>query len=190
MSLVRLLRAGRSLMDLKGSAGVYRMRSKNPLPKFGSPRNPFTAPAKPETPAPAPPDSSSPPIYRLSPAELAAARLKETRRLPDLAPGDNPKPAAPRAARPPRLPRWVGYWTRRLNPLAWRRSDRQPTARPAVLRDGKSPLQGELSLDNVKVVRNDLSEADVEIVPAKPAAARRNPEPAGRADERAELAST
>lgn len=30
-------------------------------------------------------------------------------------------------------------------------------------------VQGELSLDGVKVVRNDLSDADLEIVPAKPA---------------------
>jgi hypothetical protein len=29
-------------------------------------------------------------------------------------------------------------------------------------------VQGELSLDGVKVVRNDLSDTDLEIVPAKP----------------------
>jgi len=30
-----------------------------------------------------------------------------------------------------------------------------------------APIQGELSLDNIKVMRNDLSETDVEIVTAK-----------------------
>jgi hypothetical protein len=32
----------------------------------------------------------------------------------------------------------------------------------------KAPVQGELSLDRIKVVRNDLSDADLEIVPARP----------------------
>jgi hypothetical protein len=32
-----------------------------------------------------------------------------------------------------------------------------------------APIQSELSLDEVKVVRNDLSDADLEVVPAKPA---------------------
>ena len=31
-------------------------------------------------------------------------------------------------------------------------------------------MQGELSLDRIKVVRNDLSDADLEVVPAKPQA--------------------
>ncbi|HEY2082442.1 MAG TPA: hypothetical protein VGI88_06620, partial [Verrucomicrobiae bacterium] len=39
-----------------------------------------------------------------------------------------------------------------------------------------TPVQGELSLDNIKVMRNDLSETDVEIVPMK--ARRPNPTPA------------
>ena len=33
----------------------------------------------------------------------------------------------------------------------------------------REPLQGELSLDKVKVVRNDLADADLEVVPAKSA---------------------
>jgi hypothetical protein len=43
----------------------------------------------------------------------------------------------------------------------------------AVPRFGKPLLQGELSLDSIKVVRNDLSDSDLELVPVRPA-----PEPA------------
>jgi hypothetical protein len=38
----------------------------------------------------------------------------------------------------------------------------------------KGPVQGELSLDNIKVMRNDLSETDLEAVPMK----ARRPKPA------------
>jgi hypothetical protein len=37
---------------------------------------------------------------------------------------------------------------------------------PAMPRFGKSPVQGELSLDKVKVVRGDLAHADLEVVRA------------------------
>ena len=48
---------------------------------------------------------------------------------------------------------------------------------------GKQPVQGELSLDNVRVVRNDLTEADVEVVRATPIA---KPAPAAVNNERPE----
>ena len=51
-------------------------------------------------------------------------------------------------------------WVKKLNPFA---TQGAPVARAAV--------QGELSLDNVKPVRNDLSDTDLELV-----AAVRNPE--------------
>ena len=34
-------------------------------------------------------------------------------------------------------------------------------------RPTRLPVQGELSLDQIKVVRNDLSDADLEVIPAK-----------------------
>jgi hypothetical protein len=40
----------------------------------------------------------------------------------------------------------------------------------------KRLVQSELSLDRVRVVRNDLSDSDVEIVPVKPAAPVPEPE--------------
>jgi hypothetical protein len=52
-------------------------------------------------------------------------------------------------------------WTRKLNPISvWRDSQEGKSAPHPV-------IQAELSLDTVKVVHNDLSDADVEIVPIK-----------------------
>ena len=40
-------------------------------------------------------------------------------------------------------------------------------AQPAIPRFPKPPVQGELSLDRIKVVRNDLSDADLEVIASK-----------------------
>jgi hypothetical protein len=163
MSLVRLLTAGKSLTDLKNSTSSYRMRQQGGLPRFAAKKNPFRA--RSETPAVAAAPgaitiarpSASPP----TPAEAAAASLKQTVRLP-AAPAKartgsraGPGPAARTLSR-------VGHWMRKLNPLA-PRAGRKSASRPAA---EHPPVQGELSLDNVKVVRNDLNDADVEVIAA------------------------
>jgi hypothetical protein len=51
----------------------------------------------------------------------------------------------------------AGRWTIRANPF----KSEKPTPRPTV--------QGELSLDKVKPLRNDLSDCDLELAPSKPA---------------------
>ena len=63
---------------------------------------------------------------------------------------------------------WSGSKAQPARLLA--RPDRA-AAKPAISHFSKPPVQGELSLDRVAVVRNDLSEADLEVVPAKPKAA-------------------
>jgi hypothetical protein len=64
-------------------------------------------------------------------------------------------------------PAIVTNWLKKLNPLVWF-GDRKPTEpKPAVPRFHKKPVQGELSLENIKVMRNDLSDADVEVVQKK-----------------------
>ena len=84
MSLVRLLTAGRSLIGIKDSTSRYQMRSRHLLPKFGAEKNPFAVPPAPvTTPVPTTPTVASPASTReMSPAEIAAARLKDTKRLP------------------------------------------------------------------------------------------------------------
>jgi hypothetical protein len=186
--LVRLLTTGRSLVNLKNSAGQYRIRRKNLLPKFGSRKNPFAPPA---APAPVQVELLK---SELTPAETAAANLKETVPLPVIAPkaglaatAPAPAPAAPAApaATGPKVPGRVARWIEKLNPLAWW-SARRPAGKSAVPRFQRPPVQWELSLDRVKVVRNDLSDADVEIVPAKPAA-KRQPRTGVRTEASAEI---
>jgi hypothetical protein len=51
-------------------------------------------------------------------------------------------------------------------------------AKPAIPRFPKPPVQGELSLDKIRVMRNDLSDADLEVIAAKAPAAPARSEPA------------
>jgi len=187
-------------MNIKNSGSKYRMPGKDLLPKFGK-KNPFATDAAADTPAGAPPVAARPvnehAIWKMSPAEIRAAKLKETKRLPtakSVAPAPVPEiPAAAAAASTasgskrdfsvfgvcrmlvgfcgPRVKTVFGWLAGRAgkwNPLAWWRG-RRPAVKPVLAKPDQAPVQGELSLDNVRVVRNDLSEADVEVVPAKPA---------------------
>ncbi|HKW29991.1 MAG TPA: hypothetical protein VJT54_11685 [Verrucomicrobiae bacterium] len=123
---------------------AYRISDRAYVPKFISPKNPF-APAVKAEPAP---KAETAPIKK-----KPASDGTKTQKLPSLAKA---------------LPRQQS-WVKKLNPISiWRGSRPQlpPTAQP--------PLQAELSLDRVKVVHNDLTDADVEIVPIK---SRTSPEP-------------
>jgi hypothetical protein len=60
-----------------------------------------------------------------------------------------------------RLGRWIGSLRERIGGV------RRLRLNPAIPRSAKPPVQGELSLDRIKVVRNDLSDADLEVVAAK-----------------------
>lgn len=134
----------------------YRMNDRAYLPKFISPKNPFAPPVKTEPPAKA----AAAPIKK----GIASDGTK-TQKLP----------AFP-AVRPRRR-----IWINKLNPISfwW-------GAPPQSLQKAQCPRQAELSLDRVKVVHNDLTDADVEIVPIKtrtaPAAAEPAPAPASGGD--------
>lgn len=56
---------------------------------------------------------------------------------------------------------WVSQWGSKLSSLV---SQKPKPTRSAIPRFNGVPVQGELSLDNIKVVRNDLSDADLEVV--------------------------
>jgi hypothetical protein len=55
----------------------------------------------------------------------------------------------------------LATWTRKLNPVSVWRDSQEGKSAPRLV------IQADLSLDTVKVVHNDLSDADVEIVPIK-----------------------
>ena len=140
-----------------GEKAAYRLSKGGALPKFNEGRNPFghksaeaeesgaqaaAAPAAaPAAPAPA---QKSPPPYAFKPATRPAA-------------GQTEQPATQPAARTEAKPARHG-WTTRLNPF---RAPEPAPARPPLA------VQTELSLNSVKVVHNDLADADVEVVPVK-----------------------
>ena len=96
------------------------------------------------------------------PAETAAAPTKN-QTSPTLAAAQKPAPVSGSS-------KSLAAWTNKLNPVSFWGG---PTpAAPKVL----PAVQAELSLDTVKVVHNDLSDADVEVVPIKsrPAASDAN----------------
>jgi len=182
MSLGKLLTTGKSLVGLHDANARYQLRT-GALPKFESAKNPFAS----KTPA-----ESEPQLPKLSPAEIAAANLKKTQSLPVPAqPGAKPAAApvaqtasvasAPAALEPAKPSPAVDGWLKKLNPLVWFGNRKPAETKSAVPRfnKGKAPVQGELSLDNIKVMRNDLSDADVEIVtaqmPMKARAAKKQP---------------
>lgn len=151
MSLGRLLAAGKSLVGGRGHEGRYRVDKRVALPKFISPRNPFAAPAKTEV------SSEDVESSSLSPAaEPVAAAAKAN--------VDTMGKTDQRISIGTRAVRWLGEWRQKLNPLP---RVVKPPARSAIPRFTKAPVQTELSLDHVKVVRNDLSDADLEIVPVQ-----------------------
>jgi len=177
------------------------MSGKDLLPKFGSDKNPFSS-SQPESVAVELPSasangsametgaSSRVPRYQMTPAELAAARLKETKKLPvsavPLVQVEN------KAGFIEETITSFSEWIAKANLFAWWQR-RKTRARPVdPIPASKAPVQAELSLDNIKVVRNDLNDADVEVVPSKPAAKPKPQpsEPVRAEEETAELIKT
>jgi hypothetical protein len=172
MSLGKLLTTGKSLVGLHNSGARYQLR-KGALPKFESSKNPFAS--RPPEEASAPNAERAPQLPKLTPAETAAANLKKTQQFPaqDAVPGTLPQNSQP--VEPEKPAPVIDSWLKKMNPLVWLGSRKAAPPKPAVPRFNKGPVQGELSLDNIKVMRNDLSETDVEIVPMKARPAKMPP---------------
>ncbi|MBC8094686.1 MAG: hypothetical protein H7Y43_02630 [Akkermansiaceae bacterium] len=185
MSLMKLLSAGKSLMSSGEPAGRYRLDTGYHLPKFGAKKNPFQKPAevKPvaqvEMQMPAPIQKEAEQV-RLSPVELRAAELKETQRLPA---EEAVVPAVVTAQEIPAQEKvhpvlamldWMDDTAVRmkarigkleLSKLVPKRKSSATTQ--VVQKTVAGPLQPELSLEKVRVIGNDLSDADLEIVAVK-----------------------
>ena len=106
-------------------------------PKFVSPRNPFVS------------------LTEAPPPELAGtAKIRETARDSLVAAKTQKLPALTSPSKS------FASWAVKLKPAAMFRGQSAP--QPV-----RAAVQPELSLDSVKVVHNDLSDADVEVVPIK-----------------------
>jgi len=151
MSLMRLLTVGRSIGAIKDQPSRYKMTEQNLLPKFG-----------PVGEAEAKPASPTPQIV-VRKVELLKNRFSTWKKMLKLktSPGAFKKVAAdqqpiavvdvPKAAFP------SGRWSMIRNPFGSRKTEQTPSL----------ARQGELSLDLVKPIRNDLRDADLEVVPAR-----------------------
>jgi hypothetical protein len=148
MNLGKLLGAGKSFIS-GGKPAAYRTDKRVYLPQFISPKNPFAhaAPAEVQSDLPKPATSSP-----AGPARKAKPSWAKTQQMF----------TAPPQAGPTR----VTTWASKFNPVAIFREAAAPPNRAAT------PVQGELSLEKVKVVHNDLTDADVEVVPIKSRPAR------------------
>ena len=162
MNLLRLLSAGRSLVGLKDSTARYRMSDPKAMPKFGSGNNPFWAKrelqckAEPRAPLP-----SAAPACRSERETESAAKGRVLRYRSSVVAG---------------VARWRANLSDLRGGLIERARSLLPRPRlkqqkPAIPQFPRAALQGELSLDSIRVVRNDLRDADLELVPAKASAA-------------------
>lgn len=193
MSLLRLLATGKSLVGMPNTNSRYRMRPRNLLPKFGPGKNPFATPAPGSEPprvsakpgaakletaslfestdreaaalAPAPVEPAKPVIAKepkTAPRQPAKAPAPVTASTP--AKVEAKQAASPAPTVPSKKPARASTWIKKFNPISllppWRgEGSRSRPARKAV--------QTELTLEKVRVVRNDLSDTDLEIVPGR-----------------------
>ena len=187
MSLLRLLTTGNSLEGVKSNESRYRLTRQRFLPQFGSVRNPFSSGG----------NSASAQTEAHSPEDPGAKGASEAR---SSIPGSSEKPAAgfssvvqdqaislngSRQERKEtlrsRVVALLSRWRERVSRLL--RGHRGKPAKPAIPRFTKQPVQSELSLDKIKVVRNDLSEADLEVVVASPPSAPTISDQGSRSEE-------
>ena len=139
MNFGKLLGAGKSFINGRDGA-AYREDKQFYLPKFNSEKNPFAPKAAaPAGDAVVEPKKTAAPLAAPLTVPVAAKTQKISTQL------------APRPVR-------ATNWSEKLNPFR----APKPVAPPLM-----PALQPELSLDAVKVVHNDLSDADVEVVPMK-----------------------
>jgi hypothetical protein len=170
MGLMQLLAAGRSLGKIGDQPSRYKMTQQSLLPKFGTVKAP---------------EEQVPGVGEVSSNQaIAKVRLKQSSQKIATAANDrkhmnavqlkSQEVTVPKiTATGPAFP--IGRWTLFKNPFS-------KTPKPKPVED---PVQPELSLDLVKPVRNDLSDADLELVqPVRPALEKVVP-----AAERAEAAT-
>jgi hypothetical protein len=153
MSLLRLLTTGKSLVGGRDTEIRYRASGERLLPHFGSAKNPFSSTVKSE-PVPA---GGRPPAACVENGASSGSEIRSASR--------EPAQARPRGVWHLKAFAILCGWASKIGGRLYR--PRAIAIKSAIPRFAKPPVQGELSLDKIKVVRNDLSDADLEVVAAK-----------------------
>ena len=199
MNFTRLLAAGKSLIGMRDEHTPYRMRQKNFLPKFDSPKNPFSKAEKPDAVGASPSAPVSPTAQPVQPAIMETSPLFAEQAKPAAQPIPlkeaapkaaepiavpvPPQPAlvslapatddilctyhAPRAKSSPaktvRKPELKTSWMDKVNPLNYLPGQNSNFTHKNN-KSAQAQVQAELSLENVRVIRNDLSDSDLEVI--------------------------
>jgi hypothetical protein len=181
MKLMRFLSFGsRSLTKGAKPMGRYQLPSGRVLPDFSSPKNPFGKEISPAVEDPTSPagataraasTQAAPPSPAIPSLTAQPRSQGEVARVTSLAGGLLRKAVSGLCLAATvaygflkQLPPRLGALLQRVKLRAFRR--RSPFARTGSARL-EGPVQGELSLDQVRVVRNDLTETDYEVVRAE-----------------------
>jgi hypothetical protein len=175
MSLLRLLAAGRTLIGANNSGSRYRETRQRLLPKFASGRGDGTA-ARWDYKTTPQGDKASDAVRQpieVSPGEMvprpaphsqSAVPMKSSAAEDKLDAQERRRPAGCRVSASGLIRRGMAA-VGGLGALIVRPRNKL-TGKPAS-RASRNVVQGELSLDQVKVVRNDLSQDELEVVPVK-----------------------
>jgi hypothetical protein len=174
MSMMHLLSAGKSLIGLNDPGKRYRQPDPRAMPKFGSNQKFFQAKAgaKAQT-----GEVTNPGKVRGDNRGATATLPKQIEQAANPSPGLTEMPLrsgglTPASACHGPIPRQRSEKPRTVPWLAkiswWLPVGKAAGRRPAGARLAPPPVQGELSLENVKVLRNDLSDVDLEVVAVKP----------------------
>lgn len=166
MSLLRLLTAGKSLVGLKTPDSRYQVTNERLLPQFGSKKTPFRT--RGET-VPTPPVTSG----QEAPAQPPDSKCQKSPVLDDRSRGQSGSSVEKRAFQPKMSSQKLADWGSRCVAKFAGKLRARP-AKPAIPTFTTPLMQGELSLERVKVVRNDLSDSDVDIIRRKPEATSTN----------------
>ena len=191
MSLLRLLKTGNSLLGVKDTESRYRLTSQRLLPQFGPARNPFirrgnSPPVQAEGASSEDPKANGASQEKrgvLSSCGRSAASLPSAVQNRVVATGAGSKGLTETIRS--RAVALLSRWRAKMSTVLWR--PRVKTAKPAIPRFTKQSIQGELSLDKIKVLLNDMSDTDLEVVQARQPAAPASSASAARTEERPEV---
>lgn len=150
MSLMQFLTVNRTFKGVNDGDSPYRVSEDVYLPKFNTEAEALPV-AKPLARVTRPADAD----LFAAPAPIAVEPVLTREVLPPVA----PKPAEPMSRPVVEAPVQPAAPVAKARTFSWRSQGKRP----------KAVVQGELSLDKVKVMRNDLADADLELVTVGPA---------------------
>ena len=166
--LITLLTMGRTVDRARDRKGAYTLRYVNKFPKFG-PVARAAAAGPPRAGHSAPSAQSS--LFEAAKAPAAAAPAKSRPDRPD--PTDQTaQPNQPQQPRPPKVRfRWfakLGAFLAAAAAVVPKTAARVRGRLRSPAADPRPRAQGELALEKVTVLRNDLSDADLVVVAVQP----------------------